>query len=172
MPYECVNESDVRYMMEGWPVESLRCLETHIGLPGPGQSAVGVQDLTETSLLTVFHDDEELRAGSCRRRHRQNHVSLMFKTKETRLKSGDSGRSPSWTLMPNIRRMLGDSNRFMVSTSSWNIAWTLLRRKTSVVSRSTAQCVTFSTDAAKDGKMAEAELSYLLPQQHCDLFSI
>lgn len=72
---------DVWYMMEGWPVESLCCLQTHIGLPGPGQSAVGVQDLTETSLLTVFHDDEELRAGSCRRRHSQNHVSLMFKTK-------------------------------------------------------------------------------------------
>lgn len=51
-----------------------------------------------------------------------------FSLNKLALNSCDSGRSPSWTLMPNIRRMLGDSNRLMVSTSSWNIAWTLLHR--------------------------------------------
>lgn len=60
-------------------------------------------------------------------------VECSKKKNHLALNSCDSGRSPSWTLMPNIRRMLGDSNRLMVSTSSWNIAWTLLRREISVV---------------------------------------
>lgn len=47
------------------PVQALRCVQTHSGSSGPGQTAVGVQKLAQTSLLTVLHDDEELRVGSC-----------------------------------------------------------------------------------------------------------
>ena len=58
------------------PVESFCCVQTHTSLPGPGQLlALSLQDVTETSLLTVLHDDEELRSGSYRQS--QGHITSL-----------------------------------------------------------------------------------------------
>lgn len=130
--FKFVNQPDIWLITVDWPVESFCCVQTHTSLPGPGQSAVRVQDLTETSLLTVLHDDEELRAGSYWQSQGHIHVTVILKMCLIVCDSHAAVRSPSssWTQMPNIRRILGDSNRLMVSTSLSKIDRTSLHTET------------------------------------------
>ena len=73
--YFCQWTKHINNHRHGSPVESFRGVQTHTSFCGPGQFLPGVQDLTETSPLTVLHDNEELRSGSYRQS--QGHITSL-----------------------------------------------------------------------------------------------